>query len=225
VSVSVLLVDDEPLVAKAVARALQRVHGFDVEVCSNGADAVRLAATSRFDAVLLDWRMPDHSGSEVCRLLRSSGCALPIIVFTHCDSEPEQLEALRAGADDHVAKSASVTLLAERIKSHLRSSARYRVAPVQAVRSGVEVHYGRSVRLAHGGETIHLTRTEERLLSALEAAEGRPIAADDLLRAAWHDAQMSLHTLHTHLSALRRKISPLGWTIENVRGLGYRLRS
>jgi two-component system KDP operon response regulator KdpE len=222
----VLVVDDEPQVLRGITAAL-RAAGYQVSGAETAAGALEAAALRPPDAVVLDLRLPDGSGVDVCRRLREWSQA-PVVVVSAVDEEDEKIAALDAGADDYVTKPYAVGELLARLRAALRRAA----APVgepPAVRFGdVEVDLARR-EVARGGEPVHLTPHEYRLLAELARHPGRVLTHPALLSAVWGPEYGSeTHYLRVYMANLRRKLEedparPRHLITET--GVGYRLRA
>jgi two-component system KDP operon response regulator KdpE len=221
----VLVVDDEPQVLRGITAAL-RAAGYEVSGAESAAAALEAAALRPPDAVVLDLRLPDGSGVEVCRRLREWSQA-PVVVVSAVDEEEEKIAALDAGADDYVTKPYAVGELLARLRAALRRAAAPAGEP-PAVRFGdVEVDLARR-EVARAGEPVHLTPREYRLLGELARHPGRVLTHRALLSAVWGPEYGSeTHYLRVYMANLRRKLEddparPRHLVTET--GVGYRLR-
>jgi two-component system KDP operon response regulator KdpE len=221
----VLVVDDEPQVLRGITAAL-RAAGYEVSGADSAAAALEAAALRPPDAVVLDLRLPDGSGVEVCRRLREWSQA-PVVVVSAVDEEEEKIAALDAGADDYVTKPYAVGELLARLRAALRRAAAPAGEP-PAVRFGdVEVDLARR-EVARAGEPVHLTPREYRLLGELARHPGRVLTHRALLSAVWGPEYGSeTHYLRVYMANLRRKLEddparPRHLVTET--GVGYRLR-
>jgi two-component system KDP operon response regulator KdpE len=205
-STTILVIDDEPQIRRAVRNALADDDVRIVEAPTGGA-GLDLAAAERPSLVILDLGLPDISGLEVCRELRSWSSA-PIIVLSARHSDQEKVALLDAGADDYVTKPFSTTELQARARAQLRRSRQTPLAnadqPIEV--DGVRIDLAKP-SLTRAGEAIHLTRTEWDLLRALLKHAGRTLTHHQLFTAVWGnsygDAQQHLRV---HVRNLRRKI-------------------
>ena len=221
----VLVVDDEPQVLRGITAAL-RAAGYEVSGAETAAGALEAAALRPPDAVVLDLRLPDGSGVEVCRRLREWSQA-PVVVVSAVDEEDEKIAALDAGADDYITKPYAVGELLARLRAALRRAAAPPGEP-PAVRFGdVEVDLARR-EVARGGEPVHLTPHEYRLLAELARHPGRVLTHRSLLGAVWGpEYGTETHYLRVYMANLRRKLErdparPRHLVTET--GVGYRLR-
>jgi two-component system KDP operon response regulator KdpE len=218
----VLVVDDEPQILRAL-RATLHGAGYEVETAATAQGALTAAAVHPPEAVILDLILPDGSGTDVCRELRTWTNA-PILVLSAVGEEREKIAALDAGADDYVTKPFSVDELLARLRAALR-----RATPAQepVLRVGdleIDIPQRSVIR---DGERIRLSPHEFDLLRVLAQNQGRLLTHHALLRAVWGPAyQHEAHYLHVYVSQLRRKIEPDPASPRYVLtepGAGYRL--
>ncbi|GAA3462721.1 response regulator transcription factor [Saccharothrix longispora] len=221
--VSVLLVEDDPVVRSAVSRALTGL-GHAVLPVGTALEALREITGSSFDLVVLDLGLPDMDGADVLRMMRGV-CDVPVIVATARDDEGEIVRLLNAGADDYLVKPFSSEHLAARLAAVLRRT-RKDAAPEPLRIGDLSVDLDRrEARL--GGRELNLTRKEFDLLAYLAAREGKVVPRAELLANLWnlpgrHDDQ----TLDVHLSWLRRKLGERAAQpryLHTVRGVGFKL--
>ncbi len=220
-----LLVDDEPQVLRSLSAALSAA-GYAVSTAATGAEALSHAARAPVDAVVLDLRLPDGSGVEVCRRLREWSAA-PVVVVSAVDDEAEKIAALDAGADDYVTKPYAVGELLARIRAALRRGAAPAGEPPTVAFGDVEVDLAaREVRRA--GDVVHLTPHEYGLLAQLARHPDRVQTHRALLAAVWGaEYGAETHYLRVYMGNLRRKLEddpsrPAHLVTET--GVGYRLR-
>jgi len=227
---TVLVVEDEPDLAQIVAYNLAR-EGYTPVTAANGQDALAILDNMpRPDLVLLDLMLPDMSGTEVCRIMRSQPEteAIPVIMLTARGDEIDRVVGFEVGADDYVTKPFSVRELMLRIRAHLRRSD----ASLSTSESDSEAHFGvlRIDRNAHRvfveDEEIVLTALEFRLLDTFVTRRGRVQSRDRLLSDVWGiDADVTTRTVDTHVKRLRQKVGAASRYIETLRGVGYRFVS
>ncbi len=218
----VLVCDDEPQILRAL-RVTLRNEGFDVATAARAAEALDAAALQPPDAAILDLLLPDGNGIEMARRLREWSSA-PIIVLSAVGEEEQKIRALEAGADDYVTKPFSPGELVARLRAVLRRAAPERDQPV--LRAG-DIELDRAAHaVRRGGESVHLTPTEFRLLHALMSRPGRLLTHAALLTEVWGPAYADdVATLRTHMANLRRKVEPDDAERRHIRtdaGVGYR---
>ncbi len=215
----VLIVEDEATIAIPLAEGLAR-EGFDVSRASTGSEAL---AADEPDIVLLDLRLPDMDGLDVCRRLRERS-RVPIIIVTARGEEADRVVGLELGADDYVVKPFGLRELIARIRAVSRRLGEpgQHIAPLRV--GGLEVDE-RARRAFTDGAELDLTPMEFELLAALARDPGAAVSRRRLLQEVWGTSWSgSSKTIDVHVAALRRKLGDPGW-IETVRGIGFRLRS
>jgi len=219
----ILVVDDEPQIRRALAVNL-RAREMDVDLAADGVEALRLAADTHPDLVLLDIGLPDVSGIEVVHGLRG-WTDVPIIMLTVRSEEADKVEALDAGADDYVTKPFGMNELLARMRAALRRSG-------PGTDEGPEVQVGKlridlvDKRVLDGDEEIHLTPTEWGLVEQLVRNGDRLVTQRQLLHNVWgpgYDTETNY--LRVHMANVRRKLEtdpsrPQHFLTEP--GLGYR---
>jgi two-component system response regulator RegX3 len=223
----ILVVDDEPAIVDAVAYGLRR-EGFDVDAVADGAAALEAARSAPYDVVVLDLMLPDVSGMDVCRTLRSES-DVPIVLLTARDAEVDRVLGLELGADDYVTKPFSVAELVSRVRAILRRRELDR-APVgggAVVRvGGLELDYARH-RVRVDGREVELTPSELSLLSLLAGAPDRVFTRRQIMQRLWESNYVGdERACDAHVSNLRRKIERDPARPERlltVRAVGYKL--
>jgi two-component system, OmpR family, response regulator RegX3 len=214
----VLVVEDEEAIAEPLAEGLRR-EGFSVTVAGTGAEAL---AADEVDVVLLDLRLPDADGLDVCRQLRARS-DVPIIVVTARGEEVDRVVGLELGADDYVVKPFGLRELIARIRAVTRR-AHGRPAEGPARIGSLEVDE-RARRATVDDEELDLTAKEFDLLVALARDPGAVVSRHRLLEDVWNTSWYgSSKTIDVHVAALRKKLGDPA-LIETVRGVGFRLRT
>ncbi len=218
----VLVVDDERQILRALGTTL-RAAGYDVETAATAQSALSAAAAHPPEAVILDLVLPDGSGTDVCRKLRTWSEA-PVIVLSAVGEEGEKVAALDAGADDYVTKPFSVDELLARLRAVLRRSGPSLEPLIEVGELSIDVA-NRAV--TRGGERVKLSPHEFDLLRVLAQNRGKLLTHRMLLREVWGPSyQVEAHYLHVYVSNLRRKIEPEPSSPRYVLtepGAGYRL--
>ena len=221
----ILVVEDEPAIAEAVAYALADA-GYDVDAVADGDEALEAARGKHYDLMVLDLLLPGRPGVDVCRTVRAES-DLPIVMLTALDSEVDRVVGLEVGADDYVTKPFSVLELVSRVRALLRRREldRSRAAVVQEV-GGLQLDVTRH-SASVDGHPLQLTRSEFRLVSLLASAPGRVFTRDELVRHLWQsDFVGDRRAIDVHVSNLRRKLEPdprHPRRLVTVRGVGYKL--
>ena len=222
---TVLVAEDESALTTLLRYNLER-EGYRVLDAKDGEEALLVANEENPDVVLLDWMLPQLSGIEVCRRLRSRQETrnVPIIMLTARGEETDRIRGLDTGADDYITKPFSMTELLARIRAVVR-----RVRPALAgdsVRIG-DIEMDRAAhRVRRGGKDIHLGPTEFKLLDHLIQHPGRVFSREQLLDAVWgSDIYVEARTVDVHVGRLRKALNPDGERdpIRTVRSAGYSL--
>jgi two-component system, OmpR family, response regulator RegX3 len=220
VTARVLVVEDEPAIAEAVAYAL-RGEGHHIETLEDGERALEAASARTFDLVLLDVTLPGLSGLEVCRRIRQ-GSAVPILMLTARDGEADRVVGLEAGADDYVTKPFSMNELVARTRAILRRREldAQEAHPTRAVGS-LSLDLERHEVTIEGG-AVRLTHSELKLLAFLARDPGRVFSRREIMQHLWDSRYVGdQRACDIHVSNLRAKVGTE--RIETVRGVGYRL--
>jgi two-component system response regulator MprA len=223
-AMSVLVVDDEPAVRESLRRALE-LEGYRVELATDGDEAIaRLARPEQPDAVILDILMPRLDGLEVCRRLRSSGNAVPVLMLTAQAEIDSRVAGLDAGADDYLPKPFALAELFARLRALLRRTGGESADSLRF--ADLELDPGtREVRRA--GELIELTRTEFSLLELFLRNPRQVLTRSIIFERVWgFDFGPTSNSLDVYIGYLRRKTEAGGKPrlIHTVRGVGYALR-
>ncbi|GHG57196.1 DNA-binding response regulator [Flavimobilis marinus] len=221
--VSVLVVEDEPAIATAVAQRLT-AEGWNVEVARDGLSALTAAARLRPDVVVLDVMLPGIDGLEVCRRLQAEQ-PVPVLMLTARDDETDMLVGLGVGADDYMTKPFSMRELVARLKALVRRVERAaQVAASQVaeppITAGDVVIDRAQRRVTRGDAEVHLTPTEFDLLVMLASSPRTVLTRERLLAEVWDWADASgTRTVDSHIKAVRRKLG--AELIRTVHGVGY----
>ncbi|MEU8307706.1 response regulator transcription factor [Actinomadura sp. NPDC048955] len=219
----VLIVEDEPTIARAVADRLA-AEGFGVETAGDGPCAVERARAYEPHLIVLDVMLPGFDGLEVCRRVQAER-PVPVLMLTARDDETDLLVGLGVGADDYVTKPFSMRELVARIRAVLRRVERPAMDTGDgAVRVGdLEVDQ-RARRVRRDGREVHLTPTEFDLLACLLRNRGTVLTRAVLLEQVWDWADASgTRVVDSHVKALRRKLGQE--LIRTVHGVGYSLEA
>jgi two-component system response regulator VanR len=217
--VRVLVVEDEPMMAEAIAAGL-RHEAMAVDVVDNGADALERADVNAYDVVVLDRDIPVVHGDDVCRALIDGDAKCRIVMLTAARGLQDTVEGLNLGADDYLTKPFHFPELVARIRAlHRRTP---NVLPPVLEHAGIQLDpHRREVR--RGGEPIGLTRKEFAILEILMAAQGGVVSAEQLLEKAWDEnADPFTGIVKVTMWSLRRKLGEPK-VIHTEIGVGYRL--
>ncbi len=223
----ILIVEDEYAVARGLEYGLSH-EGFQVLWAATGRQALELARARDPHLILLDIRLPDISGFDVCRQLRAEGMRQPILMLTARDEEMDKVLGLELGADDYIVKPYSMRELISRVRAALRRAYGELAAPIvgRRLRFGeLEIDLER-LQVTLGGRPVDLTPTEFRLLRYLATNANRPISRETLIETVWgYDSDIgSDRIVDVHIRHLRAKLGddPANprWIV-TVRGVGY----
>ena len=222
---TVLVVEDEPAQREVLGYNLE-AEGFRVSCASNGEEALLLVDEMRPDIIVLDWMMPNVSGIEVCRRLKSRADTrmIPIIMLSARSEEIDRVRGLETGADDYVIKPYSIVELMARVRAQLR-----RVRPSSV---GVVLEWGdirldpETHRVFRAENVLKLGPTEFRLLTTFMEKPGRVWSREQLLDRVWgRDIYVDTRTVDVHIGRLRKALCTFGGDdpLRTVRGAGYAL--
>jgi len=222
---TVLLVEDEPAQREVLGYNLE-ADGFRVMTAGNGEEALMMVAEAPPDIIVLDWMMPNVSGIEVCRQLktRSETRGIPIIMLSARSEEVDRVRGLETGADDYVIKPYSLVELMARVRAQLR---RTRPATI-----GERLEYEDIVldsethRVTRSEKPLKLGPTEFRLLATFMEKPGRVWSREQLLDRVWgRDIYVDTRTVDVHIGRLRKALCQHGGDdpLRTVRGAGYAL--
>ena len=224
----ILVIEDDPAVAQSLKAGLER-DGYAVTWKASGSDAVAYARDRQPDLILLDIRLPDLSGFDVCRELRRLGQRQPIIMLTVLGEETDKVLGLEVGADDYVTKPYNLRELLARIRAQLRRAyGDLAAAEADLLYAGdLVIDRGRA-QVQRGSRLLNLTPTELRLLVYLAQNPGQALSRTQILDAVWgYGADVeSERIVNVHIRRLREKVEldPSRPTlILTVPGIGYRL--
>lgn len=238
----ILIVEDEPAIADTLIYAL-KTEGFAPEWCATGRAGLAALAVKPFALVVLDVGLPDGSGFDVCKQIRTR-LTVPVLFLTARNTELDRVLGLELGGDDYLVKPFSPRELTARVKAILR---RTNGAGTGGDRSPKTYHATEDKRLAAGAEgaeefvvdeercsirfrgvPLELTRYEYRLLKLLAAKPGRVYSREQLMNGVWEEPGASLdRTVDAHIKMLRAKLRSVAADadpIQTHRGLGYSLR-
>jgi DNA-binding response OmpR family regulator len=200
---------------------------FQVAGVTTGEAGLRLALAEPFDAIILDWMLPDCDGVTVLRRLREQGCTIPIVMLTARDAVADRVHGLESGADDYLVKPFAFAELLARVRVLLRRNATARELVLRAESLEMDLLARRVVR---GGQTIELTNREFDVLEYLVRHKSTTVTRAMLARDVWKESDDSLVTatnvIEVCINVLRRKVELPGQPrlIHTVRGVGYALR-
>jgi DNA-binding response OmpR family regulator len=226
----ILIVEDDPAVRRGLEYGLA-AEGYTIVLAETGAQALALARAREPHLILLDLRLPDQSGFDVCRQLRGLGLRQPILMLTARDEEVDRVMGLELGADDYIVKPYSLRELIARIRSALRRA----YGELSLAAGSGRLAFGAitldldRLLVTRGGNVVALTATEFRLLRHLAAHPNRPLSRAALIEVVWgYDSEVANdRTIDVHIRHLREKLEadPANPAhLVTVRGVGYKLQ-
>jgi DNA-binding response OmpR family regulator len=219
----VLLVEDEPRAAAILAKGL-REQSYAVDVADDGPAAIFQAGTTDYDALILDVMLPRQDGLTVCRAIRDSGNAVPILMVTARDAVDARIEGLDCGADDYLVKPFDFGELLARLRAIIRRGRQPLLAERIAI--GAVTLDTRARRAVVGARDVALTAKEYALLEYLARRAGDVVSRAEIAEHVWdeHSDPMS-NVVDVYIQRLRRKIEEAGAEppIRTRRGEGYQV--
>lgn len=220
----VLVVEDQPKMSRLLQRGLQD-DGIAADVTDNGEDALWMAGSTEFDAVVLDVMLPGIDGFETCRRLRADGVWAPILMLTARDAIEDRVSGLDSGADDYLAKPFSFAELSARLRALVRRGSVARPVLLEVD----DLRLDPAARTVHRADAeISLSVKEFALLETFMRRPGDVLSRLQLLEHAWdYEYENRSNVVDVYVRYLREKIDrPFGRdSIETVRGAGYRMKS
>jgi two-component system phosphate regulon response regulator PhoB len=220
----ILIIEDEPDIRKTLEYNISR-EGYKVVSASSLSEGKEQINSSDFSLILLDLMLPDGSGLDLCREIKSDKdkSPTPIIILTAKDDEVDKVVGFELGADDYVTKPFSVRELILRIKAILkRGESKKETLEVQRQFGELTMNID-SHEVFVNSEQIILTALEFRLLRQLVDRRGRVQSRDQLLSDVWgYSAEVTTRTVDTHIKRLREKLGTMGKYIQTIRGVGYK---
>tara|TARA_B100000767_G_scaffold86696_1_gene83345 strand:+ start:11393 stop:12088 length:696 start_codon:yes stop_codon:yes gene_type:complete len=221
----VLVIEDEPDIRKTLEYNLTR-EGFEVSGCGSIKEAKKLIEIPNFSIILLDLMLPDGSGLDLCREVKSNSLTedIPIIILTAKDDEVDKVVGFELGADDYVTKPFSVRELILRVKAILKRNTKTSSMPLEinrnfgSLKMDIESH-----EVFIDDEEVILTALEFKLLNQLVERRGRVQTRDQLLSDVWgYSSDITTRTVDTHIKRLREKLGSMGKYVQTIRGVGYK---
>jgi DNA-binding response OmpR family regulator len=216
----ILLVEDDVEFAKTVQQFLQ-AESYLVDWADNGDSALKLLSSSKYDATILDWGLPDLSGLEIVKRIRAGGSIMPMLFLTGRQAVDERITGLDAGADDYVTKPVHMAELSARVRALLRRQSGGRSDKLEAGSLALDP---RSYRVTRNGEEIRLSAREFELLEFLMRNPNEVFSNDALLDRVWSaDSEVTPDAVRVCVKRIRQKLGQDSESIiETVHGIGYR---
>ena len=223
-SQKILIIEDEPDIRKTLEYNISR-EGYNVVSASSLLEAKSQIESDSFSLILLDLMLPDGSGLDLCREIKSDKekSSVPIIILTAKDDEVDKVVGFELGADDYVTKPFSVRELILRMKAVLKRGEK------KSDNVEVQRQFGQlsidteSHEVFVDNNEITLTALEFKLLCQLVDRRGRVQSRDQLLSDVWgYSAEVTTRTVDTHIKRLREKLGSMGKYVQTIRGVGYK---
>lgn len=220
----ILVVDDEKLVRRMIARVLE-TEGMDVVEAANGLDAVRMALAQPFDLIILDIIMEGMDGFQVIHQLRSEGLLTPVFILSGRQADNDKVFALGIGADDYITKPFSPSVLCAKVKACLRRmSLSAQNSGSGVLSAGPFCYFCDEMRLLKNGVDVPLSSKESFLMKYFLTNQNKVLTKEQIYRNIWGDNVVDDNTIMVHIRRLRTKIEddpnkPL--YLRTIRGVGY----
>jgi two-component system, OmpR family, copper resistance phosphate regulon response regulator CusR len=214
----ILIAEDETRIASFLEKGL-KANGFTTSVASDGRDAVALAATGRYDLLILDLGLPGKDGFAVLEELRAGGSKLPVVILTARDSVHDTVAGLEGGADDYIAKPFRFEELLARVRVRLRGDRAPEETVLHAGAASLDL---RTRRIEVDGVSADLSAREFALAEMFFRHPGQVLSREQLLSQVWgYDFDPRSNVVDVYVGYLRKKLGKKA--ITSVRGMGYRL--
>lgn len=225
VAAQVLVIEDETEIRELISLLLLR-QGYRVQQCSSALEGTEQLMKSNYDLIILDWMLPQMSGLEFLKAIQPS--KTPVLMVT-AKAEPQDIVAgLENGADDYITKPFEPSVLTARVRSLLRrtQSALQTNLDSENLSNGKISMNLKTYEVLIGGEQIHLTPSEFKILSEMMKSQGRVLTRDHLIDVVQGEGiSVTGRTIDTHVFGLRKKLGTESDWIETIRGVGYRVRT
>ncbi|MGR8930201.1 MAG: response regulator transcription factor [Gammaproteobacteria bacterium] len=222
---SILLIEDDKRIADFVERGL-RAESYAVEVARNGHDAIGIAKTGQFNAIILDLGLPDIDGLELCERLRKSGVDSPILMLTARDAVQDKVTGLRSGADDYMTKPFAFEELLARIEVLMRRRSGEIKIDSKELQIADLVLNSATHEVTRGNQSIELTPKEFALLECFMRMPGKVLSRTRILEQVWgYSTDPLTNVVDVYIRQLRRKIDDdyEPKLLKTVRGYGYKM--
>lgn len=221
---NILVIEDEPDIRRTLEYNIAR-EGFNVLTASSISEAEEAIKSHPINLVLLDLMLPDGSGLELCKKIKSNPKTeyMPVLILTAKDDEVDKVVGFELGADDYVTKPFSVRELILRIKAVLKRG-QVKKEIVEVVRQFGDLKIDiESHEVYVDNNQIDLTALEFKLLNQLVDTRGRVQSRDHLLAEVWgYSSEVTTRTVDTHIKRLRNKLGTMGKYVQTIRGVGYK---
>jgi two-component system OmpR family response regulator len=218
--VRILVVEDNVTLANGLAAVL-RGSGYAVDIVGDGASAVAVLATERFDVVVLDLNLPEMDGLDVLRTMRARQNDASVLILTARSAFEDRVKGLNLGADDYMIKPFDIGELEARVRVLLRRQAGLKAATI----TFGDVSFDQNSRsFSAGGVSLDLPAREISLLETLFLRAGKVVTKQSIIESlAGFDDDLSANAIEQYVSRLRKRLAPHGLTVRTARGIGYYL--
>ena len=221
---NILVIEDEPDIRRTLEYNIAR-EGFNVLTASSISEAEEAIKSHPINLVLLDLMLPDGSGLELCKKIKSNPKTeyVPVLILTAKDDEVDKVVGFELGADDYETKPFSVRELILRIKAVLkRGQVKKEIVEVERQFGDLKIDID-SHEVYVDNNKIDLTALEFKLLNQLVDTRGRVQSRDHLLAEVWgYSSEVTTRTVDTHIKRLRNKLGTMGKYVQTIRGVGYK---
>jgi DNA-binding response OmpR family regulator len=233
-SAKILLIDDDLEFADVLSKTLVD-EGYEVSTLGRGKEALSKAASWRPDLILVDYKLPDIDGFEICRQLKlAEGTrSIPLIMITGRNSESDTVTALELGAEDFISKPFSTKVLIAKLRVNLRRKGQTPPNASELIDSlpdQIQIHSilvdRKKYRVFVDNQEVKLTTTQFKLLECLSSRPGFVFSREQIVKAL-NDQEYSItqDSIDVHIAGLRKKLGPAaGLWVETLRGIGYRMK-
>ena len=217
-----LIAEDERDLANALRRVLE-LSKYEVDLAYNGLEALNKATIENYDMVISDVMMPKMDGFELTKTLRDSGYNRPILLLTARGETDDKVLGLDSGADDYLTKPFQIKELLARIRALLRRKSEQ----IMEVLSFGDISLEKDTyELKCGDNSVRLTNKEYKMMEVFMSHSSSLLSTEKLMVLVWdYDSEAEINVVWAYISALRKKLSTINsaYTVEAVRGVGYRL--
>ena len=214
----ILIVEDEKGIVDFLKQGLEE-EGYTVSTAFNGKDGLEKAQSLKVDLILLDWMLPNMTGIEVCKAIRSQNIIIPIIFLTAKDTVQETIEGLKAGANDYIKKPFSFEELLERIKIHFRSKDETKILTLGTIKLDKS-----KFQVFVDNKEVALTQREFELLEYLIKNKGKVCTRNKIIEDVWNiHFEYDTGVIDVFMNAIRKKLNLTKEQelIKTIRGVGY----
>lgn len=223
----ILIIEDEPDIRKTIEYNFHK-EGFKVSTAGSLENGSKILLKGSIDLIILDLMLPDGSGLDFCRTIKSNQefAKIPIVILTAKNEEVDRIVGFELGADDYVTKPFSIRELLLRVKAILKRAPKEIDEKLSKFFAGdLKVDFDAHIVHVENIE-INLTALEFRLLKQFVETKGRVQSRDKLLQDVWgYSSEITTRTVDTHIKRLREKLGKAGDYIQTIRGVGYKFNS